>query len=191
MSTFSFFAKDLLSKNLKQFDAQEVEQEETARYSYLGTPVFSNIEIPKGIYIDNKGNTINFDGIRFDTALIDVTIEKNIVRTAINGLNGTVKQFISLGDYSVNVQAIIIGQTDANNSGFEVAATDRVPESEIRKLNKILQVPQEIEIISEFLDFFDISTVVMTGGNVSQREGYRDSVFANFGLLSDTPIELK
>lgn len=191
MSTFSFFAKDLLSKNLKQFDAQEVEQEETARYSYLGTPVFSNLEIPEGLYIDNQGNTINFEGIRFDTALMSVTIEKNIVRTAINGLNGTVKQFISLGDYAVDIQAIIIGQTDANNSGFDVTATDRVPETEIRKLNKILQVPQEIEIISEFLDFFDISTVVMTGGNVAQREGYRDSVFANFGLLSDTPIELK
>lgn len=191
MSTFSFFAKDLLSKKLKQFDAQEVEQEETARYSYLGTPVFSNLEIPEGLYIDNQGNTINFEGIRFDTALMSVTIEKNIVRTAINGLNGTVKQFISLGDYAVDIQAIIIGQTDANNSGFDVTATDRVPETEIRKLNKILQVPQEIEIISEFLDFFDISTVVMTGGNVAQREGYRDSVFANFGLLSDTPIELK
>ena len=191
MSTFEFFAKDILSKNIKKFDSQDVEQEETERYSYLGTPVFSNLEIPEGIYLDNKGNTINFAGIRFDTALMNVTIEKNIVRTAINGLNGTVKQFISLGDYSVDVQAILIGQTDSNNSGFEVSATDRVPETEIRKLNKILQVPQEIEVISEFLDFFDISTVVMTGGNVSQREGYRDSVFANFGLLSDTPIELK
>lgn len=191
MSTFSFFAKDLLSKNLNKFDPQEVEQEETARYSYLGTPVFSNLEIPEGLYIDNQGNTINFNGIRFDTALMSVTLEKNIVRTAINGLNGTVKQFISLGDYSVDVQAIVIGQTDANNSGFDVRETNTVPETEIRKLNKILQVPQEIEIISEFLDFFDISTVVMTGGNVTQREGYRDSVFANFGLLSDTPIELK
>lgn len=191
MSTFEFFAKDLLSKNVKRFSPIDKEDEETARYSYLGTPVFSNLEIPAGLYIDDQGNTINFDGMRFDTALISVTIEKNIVRTAINGLNGTVKQFVSLGDYAIDVQAIIVGQTDANNSGFEVTATDRVPETEIRKLNKILQVPQEIEVVSEFIDFFDVSTVVTTGGNITQREGYRDSVFASFGLLSDTPIELK
>lgn len=191
MSTFSFFAKDLLSKNVKQFDSVDVEQEETERYSYLGTPVFSNLEIPKGLYLDNQGNTINFDGIRLDTVLMSVTIEKNIVRTPINGLNGTVKQFISLGDYSIDVQAIIVGQSDANNAGFDVFSTDLVPEAEIRKFNKIMQVPQEIEVVSEFLDFFDISTVVLTGGNTSQREGFRDSVFVNFGLLSDAPIELK
>lgn len=176
---------------IKKFDVDKTDEEKITKYSYLGTPVFSNLEIPAGQYKNNKGEIIQFDGIRIDTVLFDVSISKNIVKTAINGRDGTVKQFISMGDYEINAQGIIIGASDANNGGFSVSETNRVPESEIRKFNEIIQVPQEIEVISEFLDFFDISTVVFEGANVGQREGFRDSVFFSFGMLSDTPIELR
>lgn len=193
MSEFNFILDNTGFKNLKpkKFDEVDVEQEAVKKYSYLGTPVFSNLEIPAGQYKDNNGETIVFDGIRIDTVLFDVSIEKNIVRTPINGRDGTVKQYISLGDYSIACQGIIIGETDAVNAGFSVKETNLVPELEIRKLNAIFKVPQEIEVISEFLDFFDISTVVIQGGGFSQREGFRDSVYFSFGMLSDTPIELK
>lgn len=159
--------------------------------SYVGTPVFSNLEIPAGQYKSLKGEVIQFDGIRIDTVLFDVSIEKNIVRTPINGRDGTVKQFISMGDYAISCQGIIIGETDAVNAGFDVSETNLVPETEIRKLNEIMKVPQEIEVVSEFLDFFDVSTVVIEGANFSQREGFRDSIYFSCGMLSDAPIELK
>jgi len=179
----------LLKPNL--FDVESIDQEATDRVSFLGTPVFSNLEIPAGQYRDNQGQIVPFDGIRIDTVLFDVSIEKNIVRTPINGRDGTVKQYISLGDYSISCQGIIIGETDAANAGFDVSRTNVVPEAEIRKLNEIIKVPQEIEIVSEFLDFFDVSTVVIQGGGFSQREGFRDSIYFTLGMLSDAPIELR
>lgn len=175
----------------KLFDVDSVPNEDNDRMSYLGTPVFSNLEIPAGQYKNLQGETIPFDGIRIDTVLFDVTIEKNIVRTPINGRDGTVKQFISLGDYAISCQGIIIGESDAVNAGFDVTETNLVPESEIRKLNEIMKVPQSIEVYSEFLDFFDVSTVVIEGANFQQREGFRDSVYFSCGMLSDAPIELK
>ena len=175
----------------KLFISSEATEEESDRISFLGTPVFSNLEIPAGKYKNLKGEVIPFDGIRIDTVLFDVSIGKNIVRTPINGRDGTVKQYISLGDYSISCQGIIIGESDASNAGFDVSETNLVPEEELRKLNEIMRVPQEIEVISEFLDFFDISTVVIEDSNFSQREGFRDSVYFSLGMLSDTPIELK
>ncbi len=175
----------------KIFDVPELDQEEIDRYSYLGTQVFSNLEIPAGQYKDRDGQVISFDGIRIDTVLFDVSIEKNIIRTPINGRNGTVKQFISMGDYLINCQGLIIGESDANNAGFSVTETGIVPELELRKFKEIIEAPQEIEVISEFLDFFDISTVVIQGVGFSQKEGFRDSVYFNLSMLSDTPIELK
>lgn len=175
----------------KIFNLESEVEEETDKVSFMGTPVFSNLEIPKGKYKNIQGETIEFDGIRIDTALFDVTVEKNIVRTPINGRNGTVKQFISMGDYAISCQGILIGETDASNAGFDAFYTGAVPESEIRKLNEIINAPQEIEIVSEFLDFFDVSTVVIEGGNFGQREGFRDSVYFSLNMLSDTPIELK
>lgn len=160
--------------------------------SYLGTPVFSNLEIPAGQYETDEGVLIDFEGIRLDTVLFDITLEKNIVRTPINGRNGTVKQFISDGDYQIGVVGLINGGSTQTESGdFHSFMTLNVPEEEVRKLNAILKVPQEIEVISEFLDFFDISTVVIQGGTIAQKEGFRDSLYINMGFLSDTPIELK
>jgi len=176
---------------IKKFDKPDVELEKINKYSYLGTPVFSNLEIPAGQYKNLNGETIQFDGIRLDTVLFDVSITKNIIKTAINGVDGTIKQFISMGDYEINAQGLIIGETSADNGGFSVNETNRVPESEIRKFNEIIRVPQEIEIISEFLDFFDISTIVIEGANVGQREGFRDSYYFSFGMISDTPVELR
>ena len=191
--SFKFTIGGLISQNVKPllFNPIENDQETVNKYSYLGTPVFSNLEIKGGQYLDNDGETVIFDGIRLDTCLLEVSVDKNIIRTPIDGRDGTVKQFINLGDYVINVQGIIIGTTEAVNGGFEVTDTGRVPEEEIRKLNEIFKVPQELEIVSEFLDFFDISTVVIEGGSFGQREGFRDSVYFGFSMLSDRPIELK
>jgi hypothetical protein len=193
MTAFRFVAQNLGLNNVKtsNFVAEEANSNESEKYSYLGTQVFSNLEIPAGKYLTNEGETVDFDGIRIDAVLFDISIEKNIVRTPINGRNGTVKQYISLGDYAIGAKGVIIGETDANNAGFSVSSTGRVPEAEIRKLNAIFAIPQEIELVSEFLDFFDVSTVVIYSGRFLQREGFIDSVYFNFDMLSDTPIELK
>tara|TARA_R110000796_G_scaffold74629_8_gene167823 strand:- start:2817 stop:3452 length:636 start_codon:yes stop_codon:yes gene_type:complete len=193
VNKFNFDLQDIAVQNLKPklFTVQDSEEETPPKYSYLGTPVYSNLEFPPGQYKDNEGRVINFEGIRLDSVLFDVSIEKNIIRTAINGRDGTVKQFISMGDYAINVQGVIIGQSDANNAGFEVSGTNLIPEGEIRKFNDIIKCPQEIEVVSEFLDFFDVSTVVIEGAGFSQREGFRDSVYFSAGMLSDAPIELK
>jgi hypothetical protein len=193
MSQFKFLIKNLALGYIKPkvFNAEIVDSETSDKSSYLGTYVFSNLEIPAGEYKDNDGKTIKFDGIRIDTVLFDVGIAKNIVLTAINGHDGTIKQFINLSDYDIKASGIIIGQSDASNAGFDVKNTNAVPEIEIRKFNAIAKVPQEIEVISEFLDFFDISTVVITNASFSQREGFRDSVLFNFSMLSDRPVELK
>lgn len=190
---FNFDLQDIVVQNLKPliFTPGDPDAEPVDRYSYLGTPVYSNLEIPAGQYKTNEGETVAFDGIRLDSVVFDVSIDKNIIRTPINGRNGTIKQFISMGDYVINAVGVIIGQTDASNAGFDVTSTGRVPENELRKLNAILNCPQEIEVVSEFLDFFEISTVVIEGATFSQREGYRDSVYFALGMLSDTPVELK
>ncbi|QCW20332.1 tail-related protein [Flavobacterium phage FPSV-S1] len=193
MKQYNFLIKNLglgLIKP-KPFTKTQADQEITDRYSYLGTPVFSNLQIPAGEYKDNDGNTVQFDGIRVDTAIFEVTLSKNIVSTAINGRDGTVKQFISNGDYEIKCSGIIVGQSDASNAGFDVKYTNSVPEIEIRKFNAIAKIPQEIEVVSEYLDFFDISTVVITEASFAQREGFRDSILFNFSMLSDRPIELK
>lgn len=167
---------------------------ETAYRSMLGTPVYSNLIIPSGQYKDLDGRTVAFAGLRLDTILFEVIPTKNIVRTPMNGsTNGTVKQYISLGDYEVRGSGIITGSSfESGGAGkFNVERSEDVPEEEIRKINEIFKVPQEVEIVSEFLDFFDISTVVIDRLRISQIEGYRDSLLIDIEMISDNPVELR
>ncbi|MEI8137589.1 MAG: DUF6046 domain-containing protein, partial [Bacteroidota bacterium] len=68
--------------------------------SYLGTYTFSNLSLTD----KSTGNTIVID-----TALFNVTQTKNIITTSIQGRNGTVKEYISLGDYNVTIKGVLTG----------------------------------------------------------------------------------
>ncbi len=188
-----FAVNNLKAEIFKQNIDQDPESVPNLK-SYMGTPVYSNLTIPSGKYINNDNQVINYAGIRLDTILFDIAPTKNIIRTAINGTDrGTVKQYISLGDYEIRGTGILTGSSFETQGGAEynVERLEDVPEEEIRKLNQIFKIPQEIEVISEFLDFFDISTVVVEAMAISQIEGYRDSLLFSISMLSDTPIELR
>lgn len=193
MSTYNFILDNLGLGILKPkpFIKPDYDEPTPSKYSYLGTPVFSNLEIPSGNYRDNEGVLIEYEGVRIDTVLLEVTPTKNVVKTAVSGRDGTVKQYISMGDYEIKATGIIVGQSDASNAGFDVSYTNDVPEIEVRKLDAIFKIPEAIEIVSEFLDFYGISTVVIEAASFAQREGFRDSILFNFTLVSDSPIELK
>lgn len=167
------------------------EEEAFNKRSLFGTPVYSNLEIPAGQYTDLDGNVINFEGVRIDTVLFDVSQERNIIRTAVAGKKGTIKQFIADGDYIVNCSGIITGESFKTNSGFGVQSVAGVPEAELRKLRIICSVPKEIEVVSAFLDFFDITTVVITAPTFAEKEGSRNEIFFACSMISDEPIELK
>jgi hypothetical protein len=172
-------------------DSLATETEDFDKRSLFGTPVYSNLEIPAGQYTDLDGNVINYDGVRLDTVLFDVSQERNIIRTAVSGKAGTIKQFIADGDYIINVQGLISGESFKTNSGFGVQAVTGVPEEEVRKIKIICSIPKEIEVISSFLDLFDITTVVITAPIFAEKEGYRNEIFFSCSMISDKPIELK
>jgi hypothetical protein len=199
MATFNFNTALLLSGQAvafsefkaSQFGNAEPEEEQFDKTSIFGTPIYSNLEIPAGEYVDLDGNPVQYEGVRIDTLMFDVSLEKNVVRTQISGRNGTIKQFISDGDFVINCTGIITGRSSAENNGFSVSTVVGAPEEEIRKLKAICSVPREIEVVSEFLDFFDITTVVIVAPSFAQKEGSRGEIFFQMQMYSDTPIELK
>jgi len=197
MTTFKFDIGSLNNQQRNASDfkgsplANEVDEEAFDKRSLFGTPVYSNLEIPKGEYTDLDGNIIQFEGIRIDTVMFDVSQERNIIRTQISGRNGTVKQFISDGDFVINCTGIITGRSVEQGKAFQVQNVVGVPEEEIRKLRAICSVPREIEVVSEFLDFFGITTVVINQPSYSQKEGSRGEIIFQMQMYSDEPIELK
>ena len=122
--------------------------------SALGTPVISNLSIKAGNYTDIYGNVIyypaNGDNSNFevDTVLFNVNQSRNIVKTPIQGLDGTVKEYISDGDYIINIKGIIQG------------ANGVYPKFLVDALVSICQAKCALNIVSDYLMSLGISNIV-------------------------------
>lgn len=162
----------------RDFQVGEFEGDEAIATSYLGTPVFTNLIIEPGSYIDNDGLTIDYEGITIDTVLMDISQSKNIVTTAIQGRNGTVKEYISDGDYMINIKGVI-----ASNS-------HQYPTDEVNKLIEICKVQDALKVASSFLQLFSIHSLVIQDYSFPQGQIVNNQPF-ELRCLSDEPIELQ
>lgn len=146
--------------------------------SYLGTPVYSDIEFKTGAYKSDNG-IISFRGLKLQTALITIDQTKNIIETPIQGRNGTVKEYIGLGDYNVTIDGIILG----TNSAY--------PLSKVGDLKEMVTAPIAIQVISWFLQLWDINYLVVKGFDIPQEEGSNSLQRFTLNCLSDNPVQLR
>ena len=151
---------------------------------FLGTPIMSNLIFGDpnqnpNYYTDLSGNQIPYKSLTLDLVLLTVSNNKNIVKTVIQGRNGTIKEYISDGDYQIELKGII---SDKNN---------RYPESIIQKLINIINIPSEIPVTSDFLQLFGINYVVIDPSSMPQTEGFRNQQEFTITMYSDFPINLE
>lgn len=144
------------------------------RTSYLGTPIVSDLVLEHYVtpYTEPKNR------IRFDTVLCEVSQTKNIVTTAVVGRAGTIKEYISDGDFSIKIRGHIVEQSH------------NYPEQKVRETILLLFIKEHIEVISDYLRMFDISQIVITDYSFSQKEGTENVQFFEISALSDTPENL-
>ncbi|MDE6037024.1 MAG: hypothetical protein K2G05_02040 [Duncaniella sp.] len=95
-------------------------------------------------------------------AIINITRQKQIVSTALVGRSGTIKEYITDGDYQINLSVGIVA-VDAGGT-----IIDQYPERAVAQLREILDRPEALEVNSAFLDLFMIRKIVVTGFTVRQ-----------------------
>ena len=88
---------------------QGIDKDEPVSTSELNTPVYSDITFLSSEYTDNQGRLISTPKITYDAVLLTVSQAKKIIRTEIQGRDGTVKEYIGMDDYQVVVNGIITG----------------------------------------------------------------------------------
>lgn len=95
-------------------------------------------------------------------AVVTVTQEKHIVRTTLVGLNGTIKEYISSGDYDISISVGIVAVDP------EGRIVDEYPEEGIRKVREFLDENKAVEVASVFLSIFGIERMVVTRFSLRQ-----------------------
>lgn len=119
---------------------------------WLGRNVLTDLVIR----VPNKGVLVIND------ATVNISKQKEIVKTSLVGRVGTIKEYITDGDYQVDISIGIVS-VDENNE-----LLDQYPETAMNVLREVLEVNEALEISSTFLDIFGINKIVVTGFSAKQ-----------------------
>jgi homoserine acetyltransferase len=157
----------------------EEEDQEIGRSQIFNQPIYADITFNAGSYVDEGGLTINYQSLYIEDALITVRNAKNIIRTTLQGRDGTVKEYISDGDYMITIEGRIYGK-----------GMNNYPQEEVQNLIRICKAPQAINITSTFLKMFDVEDLVIEDRTIQQLEGIRNYQSFTLQCSSDKPLIL-
>lgn len=91
---------------------------------------------------ENREKSIVVDGV------MSCSVSKNIVNTAVNGMNGTIKEWISDGDVVVSLEFTILG--------------DAYPREEVEKVMEVLKLGEALQVRNKTLnDLWNVTRVVV------------------------------
>ena len=146
----------------------------------LGTPVYADVTLNGGKYTDNvTGKVIEFPTIKMAAVLLTINFAARIIKTEIQGRNGTVKEYIGEDDAKITIQGVISG-TNGHYPAYEVG-----------QLNLWRSAPVSKGITSTFLQNLGIDNMVVESFDVPQiMGGYSYQTFS-INAISDLPVELK
>jgi hypothetical protein len=158
-------------------------------------PVFAPlvIEIPEGDVVDIKvqgkgvfeknafvtelfGATFGF---RLDGVALNVQRSKNIVTTAIQGRDYTVKEFISNGDHEITVNGVLA----THGKGY--------PTAQVVQLRRILDANYALKVIHPVLRKLGVFELVVTNYDFPSNNGMKNIQPFSFNALSEVPLEIK
>ena len=174
-------ARSKFQKNTNPYNQMaEVDADKPLYLSELGTPVFCNLEIQAGTWTDDNGVKHDWPFTVMDTVLITVDQTKEIIKTKIQGRKGgTVKEYISDGDFSINIKTLIIGPRK------------KMPLQEVADFMKVLLAPMSLSVNSRYLQNLGIDNFVIDRYSLPQAEGAYHYQMVELFCSSDQPVELK
>lgn len=142
----------------------------TTRKSMINTSIFSDLQ-----FVEIGG----LKHIPIDCVLFDVRQSKNIVRTDIQGRDGSIKEYIGLGDYEVSIRGIIMGSNGV------------YPFDQVSNLVEFLRRDQSLGVVSTFLNnIFDINELVIKDYAFEQSEGSQSHQKFEILAYSEKPVEV-
>ncbi|KMQ69944.1 hypothetical protein ACM39_02580 [Chryseobacterium sp. FH2] len=153
----------------------------------MGVPTLSSL-----IITNKEGKSFEFVD-----CIMTVNQEKNIVTTALQGRDGTIKEYISKGDYNISIMLGVVNYADIyipniiTGLGTDVTyASAEYPLERIREFHEILASEETLSVASPFLSIFKIESAVVKSYALEQETfGNRQSI--KIEMLSDYPYEIK
>jgi len=107
--------------------------------SVWGAPFFQRTKI-NGFYLPNE-------------PILSISGGKNIVRTQIDGNNGTFKENMSLDDYRITIRGLCI-QEDLDDP-------DAYPDDQVRMIRQMFEEKESVDIVNDILTLLGITIIAI------------------------------
>jgi len=111
--------------------------------------------------------------------LVTLTGGKNIVKTVVAGLEGTVKEEISTNDYMIVIKGIITNEQ-----------SDDYPEEDVAKIREICEASGMHDVVNKLFRIFGINNIVIESYNIFGIAGHQSQQAYQINAWSDRPVEL-
>ena len=179
------------------------EQDSSIGLSSLGTPIYTDLTLLGVDYTDNlTGSKVTLPNDRFrssssqstagndsglgvafymnlETVIMVVEQPIRVIKTEIQGRNGTVKEYIGADDSKITINCIITGKNGV------------YPREEVNRLKRWLDAPVAKGVVAWWLDNLGISNVVVENYSIPQVQGGYSYQIVTIEAVSDAPVELK
>lgn len=177
------------------------DRDEPIGVSSLGTPIYTDLTLLGCEYTDNitsKKVTLKNDRFRsggsgqtntsnasagfymnLETVLMTVEQPIRIIKTEIQGRNGTVKEYIGADDSKITINLVVTGKNGV------------YPREEVKRLKDWLDAPVAKGIVAWWLDNLGISDIVIESYSMPQVQGGYSYQMVSINAISDLPVELK
>ena len=134
------------------------------------------------------------DTMQFKEAVVNIIRSRNIVATHVLNGRGTVKEMITDGDLELSITlAVVSGSTEGDFDNSITESYDTYPYNGVERLRKLLDEPERLDVVSDFLKLFDLDGgelgIVVKGYSVHQDTHLNRQVF-EIQALSDYDYNL-
>lgn len=149
--------------------------------SSFGTQVMTNITFKSVSYTNLITNTtITTPEVVYELVLMSVNQDKNIVKSDLQGLDGSIKEYIGQKDFAVVINGIING----GNGIF--------PRSDMSALTTVMNAPVAFPIVCQYLNDAGIYNLVIASYSYGQEAGGYSKQPFTLNCISDklTILEL-
>lgn len=193
--SFEFIAAGIARRarlSLTRLNPSQVNAQTPSWDGHDGIPATVSLTVPitdiaywDGRYVLTNITLRRVDGrvLKINDATVAISLEKQIVRTSLVGLNGTIKEYICDGDYDIGITVGIVAVKDGQ-------IVDEYPTDGIREVKGFLEQNQSIEVSSVFFDIFGINRIVINRFSLTQETDSNRQVI-DIRALSDIDYTIK
>ena len=158
-----------------------------ASVSYLGTPILMPVQFGTINWRERNKLTGKIDDAKIEndyvlpaTTVVELTRQKRIAKTDVQGRDTSVKELISNGDWMIKIRGLVINEANP----YEY------PEDEMKVMHRFCEAKTSIPVTCKLLQWFEINELVVENYSFPRMEGYPGVQPFELDCLSDEPLEL-